>query len=80
MSEKEEAVESVSPSLRIKDLSKVERELLDVLGGHSMKLSELRKMNPRFCGALGKLKQYGLVKIERVRDPTKDKLIIPVEE
>ena len=66
-------------SEKVKDLSKIEREMLEVLGGRSMKLSELRKMNPRYCGALGKLKQYGLVKIERVRDPTKDKLIIPVE-
>jgi len=52
-------------------LSDLERELLDLLeNSGSMSLKEIRELNPRFVGALGRLKSKGLIEV--IRLPNKD--------
>ncbi len=48
-------------------LSKLESRLLDLLRLHgAMSISELKEIDPRFVGAVGKLKELGLVETIRL--------------
>ena len=59
----------MQPSSKI-SLSLFEIELLQLLELGPMTLDELRKINPRYMGALGKLKSRGFIRF--VRLPNKD--------
>lgn len=49
------------------ELSSLENELLELLETCGrMTLKEIQAINPRFVGALGRLKSRGLIKIERL--------------
>jgi hypothetical protein len=47
-------------------LSELENELLLLLECGGMTLNELRRLNPRFIGAVGRLKSLGLVEFLRL--------------
>jgi hypothetical protein len=47
-------------------LSELENELLLLLECGGMTLNELRRLNQRFVGALGRLKSLGLVEVLRL--------------
>jgi hypothetical protein len=47
-------------------LSELENELLLLLECGGMTLNELRRLNPRFVGAVGRLKSLGLVEVLRL--------------
>jgi hypothetical protein len=47
-------------------LSELENELLLLLECGGMTLNELRRLNQRFVGALGRLKSLGLVEVVRL--------------
>jgi len=54
-------------------LSDLEAELLELLRCGPMTLKEIAEINPKFVGALGKLKCRGLVIIERL--PNKERKV-----
>jgi hypothetical protein len=47
-------------------LSELENELLLLLECGGMTINEIRRLNPRFVGALGRLKSLGLVEVLRL--------------
>jgi hypothetical protein len=47
-------------------LSELENELLLLLECGGMTLNELRRLNPRLVGAVGRLKSLGLVEVLRL--------------
>lgn len=60
------------------ELSPLELELWELLSCGAMRLKDLRKLNPKYVGALGKLKSKHLVEV--VRLPNRERFIRPITE
>jgi len=63
----------------VKRLSELEKECWEMVSCGPIRLTDLQLADPRYAGAIGKLKQYGLAKILKVQNP-KGKMIVPVEQ